>query len=161
MTIREAIIDEHELLTDISFKSKSYWNYPSSYFDIWKNELTITNNYIAKNNVFALENANQVIGYYSIIFLKSNFQMKNIVLEKGFWLEHMFLLPDFIKQGFGREMISHFKQYCTENNIFKVNVLADPNAKVFYEKMGFKYIEDFPSTIEGRTTPLLEINIKR
>jgi len=42
MIIREAVENEHILLTEISFKSKSYWNYPSEYFDIWGHELTIT-----------------------------------------------------------------------------------------------------------------------
>ncbi len=161
MVIREAVKNEHKLLTDISFKSKSYWNYPPKYFDVWKNELTITENYILKNKVFVFEIKDHVAGYYSIVRLQNNILTSGIRLEKGFWLEHMFLLPDFINQGFGRKMINHFKQYCIVNNISQVSVLADPNAKIFYEKMGFKYIREYPSTIKDRTTPLLKIEIKR
>lgn len=158
MIIREATENEHELLTEISFKSKSYWNYPSEYFDVWNNELTVTEKYILQNKVFVAEIIKQVVGYYSLVNLQKNIYVSNISLEKGFWLEHMFLLPEFIGQNLGSKMIKHFKQYCINNNIIKVKVLADPNAKTFYEKMGFKYVEEYPSTINGRTTPLLEIN---
>ncbi len=38
--------EEAEILTEISFQSKGYWDYPPEYFDIWKDELTITGDYI-------------------------------------------------------------------------------------------------------------------
>lgn len=157
--IREAVQRDHELLTHISFQSKQYWNYPLEYFDTWQNELTITEDYIADNIVFVVEANNTVIGYYSLVNLEQKITISGITLDKGYWLEHMFLLPEFIKQGFGSKMIAHFKTFCLDNGISKVHLLSDPNARAFYEKCGFNYIKEYPSSIPGRTTPLLEMKM--
>ncbi|MBA3028704.1 MAG: hypothetical protein FP816_07830 [Desulfobacteraceae bacterium] len=63
--IRPAHTDEAEILTQISFASKGYWKYPENYFEIWKNELTISSDYIEKNDVFVFEVDGATIGYYS------------------------------------------------------------------------------------------------
>jgi hypothetical protein len=46
LSVREASPSEGKILTDISFASKQYWNYPNEYFEIWKDELTISPAYI-------------------------------------------------------------------------------------------------------------------
>ncbi len=51
MIIRQAIPTDSKILTDISFAAKNYWNYPQEYFEIWKEELTITDEYIDKGAV--------------------------------------------------------------------------------------------------------------
>ena len=33
-------------LTEISFAANKTWNYPGKYYDVWKDELTITKDYI-------------------------------------------------------------------------------------------------------------------
>lgn len=159
MHIRKAKEEEYQVLTDISFKSKGYWRYPVEYFDIWKEELTITSEYIAKNKVFVVESEDLIVGYYSIINLSKAIKVSGIVIKKGFWLEHMFILPSYIGNSIGTNMVSHLRSECKDNNINQLSVLADPNAKEFYEKMGFKYVKEYPSTIPNRTTPLLKIEI--
>ncbi len=37
---------------------KNYWNYPDEYYEIWKKELTITQDYISKNDVYVYEQNN-------------------------------------------------------------------------------------------------------
>lgn len=49
--IRRAEDKECNTLTSISFAAKRYWKYPEEYFDIWKDELTITEDYINQNEV--------------------------------------------------------------------------------------------------------------
>lgn len=55
ITIRQAKDIESDILTAISFAAKRYWDYPEKYFTIWKEELTITSNYINDNIVFIAE----------------------------------------------------------------------------------------------------------
>lgn len=153
--IRPAKETEYHKLTTISFASKEYWNYPDEYFTIWNNELTIKQEYIQNNNVFVYERNGEIIGYYSVIELKKEIVTSGIKLDKGFWLEHMFILPLYIGQGIGRKMFSHLKQWCQQEGISKLCILADPNAQGFYEKMGCEYQKEYPSTIPNRTTPLL------
>jgi hypothetical protein len=64
--ITKATPDQHNILTSISYKAKRHWNYPEEYFDIWKNELTITEKYITDNRVYTYLIDEEIIGYYSI-----------------------------------------------------------------------------------------------
>ncbi len=159
--IRRARADEHELVTEISFRSKKYWDYPTHYFDIWHKELTLSPQYILQNDVFVIEVSESIVGYYSLIELKSNIYISKIMLEAGHWLEHMFLLPSFIGNGLGRELFIHCIKTCKEKSIAEIKILSDPNAKGFYIKMGCNYIDEYPSTIAGRTTPYLTLQLDK
>ena len=156
--IRSAKMEDSEILTRISFESKAYWNYPEEYFEIWKNELTISADYILNNGVFVYENGKSIIGYYSLVNLEQNLEFSGVVIKKGFWLDHMFIDPQCIGKGIGTKLFDHFKERCITQNIQQVGILADPNTRGFYEKMGCKYIREYPSAIKGRTTSLLEYN---
>jgi maltose O-acetyltransferase len=46
--------------------------------------------------------------------------------------------------------MKHALNYCEENWIDELRIFVDPNADVFYEKMGATFIENSPSSIEGR-----------
>ncbi len=158
-SIRPAETTENKILTEISFVSKGYWDYPASYFDVWKNELTISETYILDNDVFVYETNEVVVGYYSIVILKKSIDVSGIIIPAGTWLEHMFILPEYIGQGIGRTMFNHLVVHCRYKQAERIKILADPNAKGFYEKIGCRYIEAFPSTIKGRTTPYLEFHL--
>ncbi len=158
--IRPAKKNEAESLTKISFESKGYWQYPKQFFEVWKKELTINPNYILDNEVFVLERNGSPIGYYSIVELKKDIKISGIKINKGYWLDHMFILPQFIGKGLGRKMFNHLSKRCEARQIQELCVLADPNSKMFYKKMGCKYQKEYPSTIKNRTTPLLTLRLK-
>ncbi len=158
--IRPAKTSDHNLLTEISFQSKNFWNYPDEYFDIWKKELIITKDYLKKNSVFVFADKEKITGYYSLVSLKNNLKVnENIIIHKGVWLEHLFIIPEKIKNGVGSKLMNHMVSHCLSNKIDKINILADPNSRGFYEKKGAKYISEYPSTINGRTTPFFEWSI--
>lgn len=154
INIRRSRPDENEQLTKISFAAKRYWNYQEEYFEIWKSELTINQDYINNNEVFAAEVNGGLAAYYSIIEVKQEFMAGQTLVEKGSWLEHMFVLPKWIGCGIGRMMYEHMKSFCRSKGIKELRIFADPNAKGFYEKMGAIYIEERPSSIEERTVSL-------
>jgi GNAT superfamily N-acetyltransferase len=153
--IRPAQAEDAPLLTRISFESKSYWGYPKEYFEIWKPELTITTDYISKHTVFLFEKARVITGYYSIVELRHDLRLPGITLNKGHWLEHMFIAPGHIGHGMGSELFTHARRLCETRGIAQLRILADPHARGFYEKMGCRYQGEYPSTIAGRSTPLL------
>ena len=159
INIRRAKNDENNILTEISFASKHYWNYPEEYFEIWRDELTISQSYINENRVFVVEYKERVIGYFSIIEVKEDFWAGKVFVKQGFWLEHIFIVPDYIKKGIGSKLIKFATKYCKENNIGLLNIFSDPNAKGFYEKIGAKYISEYESSIENRTVFLYEYAI--
>ena len=157
--IRRAKIQEAEILAKISFESKGYWNYPREFFDIWSKELTISSDYIQNNDVFVFENDGKIIGYYSIVELKNDIVISGITINKGFWLEHMFIEPSSIGEGIGTKMFEHLRQRCASRGVDELGILADPNSRGFYEKMGCEYKMEYPSTIKNRTTPFLLLKL--
>ena len=59
--IRKAQPVDSDLLTEISFDAKKHWNYPDNYYDLWRDELTITKEYIHQNIVFEALYQNSVL----------------------------------------------------------------------------------------------------
>jgi GNAT superfamily N-acetyltransferase len=153
--IRPARRGEAAVLTNLSFESKGFWRYPPAYFEIWKNELTISADYIKMNEVHVYETGRTVAGYYAIVELPEGIEISGIRLPKGFWLEHMFIDPRHIGKGIGSNLFRHLRSRCEDMGIAELGILADPNARGFYEKMGCRYVGEFPSTIKNRTTPYL------
>jgi GNAT superfamily N-acetyltransferase len=157
--IRAAKNTEAGILTKISFKSKGYWDYPKAFFDVWADELTISSNYIQNNDVFVVEKEGAIVGYYSIVELKNDIGVAGIRITKGFWLEHMFIEPSSIGKGIGTKMFDHLRERCRLRGITELGILADPNSRGFYEKMGCEYKGEYASSIKDRTTPYLQLKI--
>ncbi len=158
--IRPANREDAQFLTGLSFKSKGFWGYPKEYFEVWKPELTITPDYIEKNDVLVFESGGAIVGYYSIIELENDIEVSGAKIDKGFWLEHMFIAPKYIGRGIGTIMFEHLRKRCEMKGIRYLGILADPNARGFYEKMGCNFQGEIPSTIADRTTPLFVLEIK-
>lgn len=157
--IRQARDNESYDLTAISFASKGYWNYPEEYFDIWRKELTITPEYIKDNVVFVAEVDGKIAGFFSIAEIKEDVQTGKVLVRKGYWLEHIFILPEFIGKRIGSELMSYVATLCSKKNIDRLLIFSDPNAKGFYDKIGAGFIEESPSSIEGRNVLLYELVI--
>lgn len=157
--IRAARVSEDAILSQISFQSKKYWNYPEEYYQLWEKELLITPEYIRNNSVFVYEEQDEVTAYYSIVNITENIKVSGIEITEGHWLDHMFVRPHLIGSGLGRQMFVHLYNWCQTKSIETLHILADPYSRGFYEKMGCEYQHEHPSTIPGRTTPLLFFRI--
>jgi hypothetical protein len=42
------------------------------------------------------------------------------------------------------------KHICSRTSIDRLHIFSDPSAKGFYDKIGARYIDESPSSIEGR-----------
>ena len=148
------------LLSHISKKAKRHWNYPESYYEIWEDELVITEKYIQINKVFIAVYKSAIVGFYSLLENNDDFYSGDVFVKRGYWLEHMFILPEFHNKGIGKKLIEHMMVYCRNNNIPNVLIFVDPFAKGFYEKVGaiFKYNSE--SSIPGRKIPVYEIEVE-
>lgn len=164
MDLREIIIEkanitDSDILTDIAFSAKRHWNYPNEYFEIWKNELTITEDYLQQNIVYKAQQGNLTIGFYSIVENKSDFYSGEILVKKGFWLEHIFIKPDYHRFGLGRKLIEHAKLVSAKIGISNLLVFVDPYARGFYDKMGAEFLYDSKSSIPGRLIPVYDLKV--
>jgi len=157
--IKKAATSDHDMLTNLSFASKRYWKYDESYISQWHDELTITPLYIKKNIVYILTNDNSIIAYYSLVENKKDLIIDNIDIEKGWWLEHMFILPTYIRKGNGKKLMNHLKNKCRSIKIEKINIFVDPHAVGFYKKMGCTFVRMSQSSIPGRMIPIYSLSI--
>lgn len=147
------------ILTDIAFSAKRHWPYPEGYFEIWQKELTIASDYITAHVVYKIVYNEIAAGFYSIVQNTQDFYSGEVFVQKGFWLEHIFIRPEYHYQGLGRLLIHHAKQVARDKEISELLVFADPYAKGFYDKIGAVYLYDSKSSIPGRMIPVYRLKI--
>lgn len=157
--IVSALKSDATTLTEIAFAAKRYWNYPEDYYELWGSELTITSDYITQNTVYKVSYQGSIIGFYSVVEVKFDCYVGEILVKKGFWLEHIFILPKFHKMGVGRKLIVHAIEACKKSGIDHLLIFVDPYAKGFYDKIGAEYLYDSKSSIEGRMIPVYRLNV--
>lgn len=151
MEIIKAEIADSEILTAVTKKSKAYWGFSDDILKEWEHLLTITKDYIEKNEVYKLVQNDQIIGYYSYFSTDEN----------TIKLDNIFILPDFIGKGFGKILMNDFLKNLKQLGINKVTLDAEPNAEKFYKTFGFETIGQLESSIKDRYLPIMELQIEK
>jgi GNAT superfamily N-acetyltransferase len=151
MSIEKAINSNHQILTQITKKSKAFWGYSEEQIEIWSKFLTVTSGYIDANTVYKLSVENQIVGYYS--FFNQD--------EKTVKLDNLFVLPEYIGKGLGRLLMEHFLLNIDKTNANKITLNSEPNAESFYSKLGFVKVGEIETSIKDRYMPIMELTIKR
>ena len=149
MEIKKSTVGDHLILTNITKKSKAYWGYSDKQIENWSELLTITKNYIEFNNVFKLIVDEKIVGYYSYIYL-NNKEVK---------LDNLFLLPDYIGKGFGKNLLNDFLERVKKNKIERIIVESEPNAEKFYAYFGFTKIGQIETSIKDRYLPIMVLTL--
>ena len=98
MKIEKAKNIDNIELSELTARSKAHWNYSSEQIEKWKDDLTISAEYIDKNEVYKLKEDDKLIGYYS-------FQSVDYKKVK---LDNIFINPEFIGRGYGKILMNHF-----------------------------------------------------
>ena len=150
MKIGKAHRKDAKKITDLTIRSKNYWNYGEKQIAEWKDELTITSKYIAENQVYKMTTSDGLIGFYA-------FQAESNKIVK---LNFLFVAPEHIGNGYGKILINDFVKRIEKTDFKKVTLDADPNAEKFYEKVGFKVVGKLKSSIKNRFLPIMEMEIK-
>lgn len=158
--IQPARAEDSKDLTKIAFASKRHWNYPEPYYELWKDELTITPEYIANNQVFVATKDGVGAGFLSVVHVSKPFRMGEILIEAGYWLDHLFISPAFIGKGIGSQLLVHVRKICRDQGIAELSIFVDPNAVGFYDKAGAIFVKNVPSSIPGRMLPLYRLPIQ-
>lgn len=153
--IRPASPREGTLLTSLSLASKAVWGYTPEEMSIFEQELQVSPTYIRDNRVFVYDRAGGILAWYSLKNLKEEMVYPGVTLHKGWWLDHLFVDPSHLRQGIGAALLAHMNGICSRERLEEIQVLSDPHARAFYEKAGFRYVRDYPSSIAGRTVPFL------
>ena len=150
MVIEKANNTDHEILTQITKKSKAFWGYSEKQIEIWSTFLTVTSGYIQANAVYKISVEDQIVGYYS--FINQD--------EKTIKLDNLFVLPEYIGKGLGRLLMEHFLMNIDKTDTKTMTLNSEPNAELFYSKLGFVKVGEIETSIKDRYMPIMELTIK-
>lgn len=147
--IRRALSEEADALTQIALSAKRHWGYPARWIDIWTPQLTFSPDYFQENESW-IADVDRPIAFYTLQERDGNA-----------WIEILWVLPEHMGQGVGKQLFLHAtsRSLGLGYNILRLEV--DPNAVVFYEKMGMYKIGKRHFQIEGqpRSLPIMEIDL--
>src|SRR5688572_22647309 len=149
MRIRRAAPENISRLTEIAHEAKRHWGYPEHWIKHWQDELTISEDFVAANQVFLAEENDEILGFYALIVRHGKAE-----------LDHLWVAPDHIGSGVGKQLFIHAMENAARGNVSEIEILSDPNAEGFYRKMGAHRIGESVSEIDGqpRSLPRLSIN---
>jgi GNAT superfamily N-acetyltransferase len=149
MNIEKANSNDNEVLTEITKKSKGFWGYSDEQIKIWSELLTITKAYIETRSVYKLVIDTKTVGYYSFFHEDEN----------TIKLDNLFILPKYIGQGLGRILMNDFLIIVKKTNANKIILDSEPNAEMFYAKLGFVKVGQIETSIKNRYLPIMELKI--
>ena len=148
LIIRPAAKEEAGRLSQIAHDAKRHWGYPEHWIAHWKDELTISPDFVAANQVFVAEDNGQIVGFYALIIRQEKAE-----------LDHMWVAPAYIGSGVGKELFIHAMQKAAGNNLHEVTISSDPNAEGFYRKMGAHRVGETLSEVDGQSRSLPRLTI--
>jgi len=148
--IRRAQPEEAQLLTDIFWRSKAYWGYDAAFMQRIMGNMCIKQEQIVNEWVYVIEDAaGQVAGFYQLCRA-----------DHGLHLEDLFIEPEAIGKGYGRQLFDHAVELARELGYNRFTLESDPNAENFYLKMGCVRTGQHESLIPGRYIPHMEYHLK-
>jgi N-acetylglutamate synthase-like GNAT family acetyltransferase len=141
-----ATISDAKQLTKIALKSKAFWGYAETQIESWREELTVSEQMIQEMNVYKFVSNHKTVGFYIL----------NQPQEETIELEFLFVLPNYIGQGIGNQLLQHSLKKAKALKSQTMQLLADPNAAPFYESKGFMMVDKIQSSIFNRFLPLMQ-----
>ncbi len=128
LSLRAADPSEAELLTALARRSKAYWGYSQEFMSVCEAELTYTPELIGspRHHFLIAETAGICVGFYTLLQLT----------QDDTELEALFVEPEYIGLGYGRELIEHAKVVAAASGASRLIIQSDPNAAPFYEAAG-------------------------
>ena len=151
MRIRRATAEDAATLTMIAHDAKRHWGYPEHWITHWQDDLTISPDFVAANQVFVAESEGELLGFYALIIRDDKAE-----------LDHMWVAPAHIGAGVGKDLFIHAMQNAARRDISEVEISSDPNAEGFYRKMGAHRSGETVADIDGerRVLPRLSVDPK-
>lgn len=149
-TIRRAVPSEAPAISTLARRSKAHWGYPPKQMAVFAKELRVTPAALKRYDTYVAERDSKIVGFYSLAPFEGD------EIELG----HLFVEPEILGGGIGRELLHHAALHTTTTGYPALWILSDPNARGFYQRQGAAFVRDVPSSIPGRTLPLLRLPLR-
>lgn len=143
----DAEVKDSELLRDTLITSKGYWGYSQEQLEEWRSNLRFEEEYIAGNTVKLILKDKEVIGFFAIVKGDND------------ELDHLWLLPKAIGQGYGNLVFEQIISECIALEIACFYIVSDPDAEGFYLKKGALQVGEVYSEPQKRMLPKLKFTV--
>jgi N-acetylglutamate synthase-like GNAT family acetyltransferase len=151
MVIRRAQDADADALTDLAHRAKAHWGYPASWMREWDPQLTIIPGYLEAHDVWLAERDGAIVGMCALEDRGARWN-----------LEHVWVEPAAHGVGIGRALVMQALAEARRRHPGVVELLADPYASGFYERLGARHTGDVPAPMPGarsRTLPKFEFDL--
>lgn len=150
--IRPAEPEEAELLSDIAWRSKEYWEYPAEMMSQFDELSTITYEFVENNPTYLARNEDtgEIIGFYSI----------ELSDDSKWWIKHLWVVLEHIGTGIGGELFLHACQTAETVGAEELNIITDPNVEEFYLHMGAEKVSEEIQKMGNTERTLLILKIR-
>lgn len=149
--IRQARLEEANLLTEVTLRSKAHWQYDAAFLAATKHELEFQpGKFLPDFHVYVLEDGQNIRGFCSLI----------PIAPARIELHDLFVEPGYIGKGHGKRLWDHAIELARGLGFRTVVLTADPHAEPFYLRQGaIRVGEKSSSVLPGRTLPVLEYSV--
>ena len=133
--IRRARLEEADLLTALTMRSKAHWQYDAAFLAAARQELEFPpGKFLPDFHVYVLEQTGKIVGFYSLIPLP----------PERIELNDLFVEPSRIGKGHGKRLWDHAIDLSRRLGFRKLVLTADPHAEPFYLRQGAVRVNDLP-----------------
>lgn len=146
--IRPAEHGEVERLREIAIAAKSYWGYDPDRVREWAALGDFSPAGLLEKHVYVAAVRDAPVGWAAAISRTD-----------VWWLDDLWILPDWMGKGIGRRLFSHTAEQGRAAGAHRMEWEAEPNALGFYERMGSHYLRDSEPSVWGRVNAIMGIDL--
>ena len=130
-------------MSAIAHAAKAHWGYPAHWMERWREQLTITPEFISAHETFMAQVDRKIVGFYALLKTPESWR-----------LEHLWVVPEQMGRGIGRSLFRGAAARAAAGGALCLTIEADPNAEPFYKHMGAARAGVIRSEIDGRVREL-------
>jgi GNAT superfamily N-acetyltransferase len=152
VNVRRARPTESEELSALAVSAKALWGYSEQQLALWSSELRISPESIVREPTFVAEERSHPVG------------VAQLDTKAHPWvLECLWVHPSAVGRGVGSVLVRHLLNYARAHGQSVLRIDSDPNAEVFYRRLGARRVGEVAAPIEGhpsRTRPQLMLSVE-
>jgi GNAT superfamily N-acetyltransferase len=148
--IRPARPGEAAAISALALRSKAHWGYDEAMLEVFRRELTWTEEDVRAGGFVVAEGPDGLHGFYRLTGRPPAGE-----------LDALFVDPPWIGTGLGGRLLRHAVAAAGEAGFTEVGLDADPGAVPFYQHAGFEQVGTSPSgSVPGRVLPRMRLALR-
>lgn len=147
MRFRRATLEDGPALAALAFRSKAHWGYSPEFMEVVREALD-PSDYLEDWPVYVCSVDDRRVGFYGFR-----------EIDGEIFLHDMFIAPEWIGKGIGRQLWEHCLYTAREQGWPKFLIESEPYAEPFYLHMGAVRMGEIVSPSTGRRLPLLRVEL--